>query len=161
MPLSQMGQGLSHFYLRCFVFFFLSPSVYVCVHVCVCLGVGVCMLLPLVKVISVKAADLATSSSRHQPKKSHGQSRGSTFLPSFSPASSPLRLLRHLHPQSTHSRMPCVLPECRHAISPSQIFAFFSPVCHQSPVPSCCNFLVRSPSRCFCSSIIQIVFVLL
>lgn len=79
-------------------------------------------LLPLVKVISVKAADLATSSSRHQPKKGHGQSRGSTFLPSFSPGSSPLRLLHHLHPQSTHSLMPCVLPECRHAIFPLSDF---------------------------------------
>lgn len=90
-----------------------------CVHVCV----GMHGLLPLVKGMSVKAADLATSSSRHQPKKSHGQSRGSTFLPSFSPASSPLRL----HPQSTHSLMPCVLPECRHAFSPLSDFHLLQP----------------------------------
>lgn len=92
-----------HFCLLCFLVCF-------CLPLCVCWVEDAWMLVK-------DTGDSAISSSHQQ--LSHGQSCGSTSLPSSPPAFSPLWLLQHLHPRCPLK--PSVLPECHPPPPPSNL----------------------------------------
>lgn len=141
--------------------FFLSVSLHLCVRVC-----GMHRFLQLVKVMSVKAiADLAIPFSHQRPLKKP-QAKLQFHLPPLfshqpllsSACSTTSALIQHIprcRLSSQSAAMPFPPP------SPPSNFHFLQPSLPPISRPLMRNFLVRSPSRCFCPSIIQIVFLLL